>query len=276
MFWAMLLMVSHVAAEDECHKASFLQTDIFVRLERDLQTSPLQQQTKACNPPSGWQGICAALQAEDRYVPMEEVISRYAGLDGYCIFGELGNWTRKCAIARCYENARPFAESYSDWYKTYLLDPVSTPKKLRMPNGREITIRDHQYPLDDLYCLANGWYDLPRSPTVNNFTYLVQVSESSCRLLETTVPSYHNMTLNMLIKEGTRDEKRLEELLRSSDPVVDVDQSLVDGMKFHAAAKCVLAGGKGAVCDIANCAMRGCLSFDGAVGYAARGECPPV
>ena len=43
-----------------------------------------------------------------------------------------------------------------------------------MPNGREITIRDHQYPLDDLYCLANGWYDLPRSPAVNNFTYLVQ------------------------------------------------------------------------------------------------------
>eukprot|EP00439_Symbiodinium_sp_Y106_P021725 s4312_g2.t1 len=58
--------------------------------------------------------------------------------------------------------------------------------------------------------------------------------------------------------------------------VVYVDQSLVDGMKFHAAAKCVLAGGKGAVCDIANCAMRGCLSLDGAVGYAARGECPPV
>lgn len=36
----------------------------------------------------------------------------------------------------------------------------------------EVTIRDHAYPLDDVYCYVNGWYDLPRQKLISDFDYV--------------------------------------------------------------------------------------------------------
>ena len=55
-----------------------------------------------------------------------------------------------------------------------------------LSDGRSLTIRDHQFPLDDLYCWVNGWYSLPRAPLIQNYSYLEEVSETICKNLEQT------------------------------------------------------------------------------------------
>ena len=43
----------------------------------------------------------------------------------------------------------------------YLIPPEALQRKLaspvRIPGGQSLTIRDHAYPLDDLYCYVAGW-----------------------------------------------------------------------------------------------------------------------
>lgn len=52
----------------------------------------------------------------------------------------------------------------------------ATEKWLRLPDGRKFSIRDHFYPLDDVYCYVNGWYDLPRAKVAQNWTYLEEAA----------------------------------------------------------------------------------------------------
>ena len=105
-----------------------------------------------------------------------------------------------------------------------------------------LIIRDHTYPLDDLYCYVNGWYSLPRHEIVNNFSYLEEVSNRFCDHLAEIVPGYHNISLTEFVKESNGDEKVLENLMKKGADTGYVPQSVIDGMYLHAATKCVMRG----------------------------------
>ncbi|CAE7191758.1 unnamed protein product [Symbiodinium natans] len=180
--------------------------------------------------------------------------------DGWCVYGGLGEWTSNCAVSRRKADPRSFAEFFNEFYKLYI--PQSNMSKtLRLPDGRSLhNIVDWSYPLDDAYCWILGWYDLDRKAAVNNYTYLTEVSTASCRSLEQSIPNYHQISLNGLMEESKKDTEEIDNLWASQEPapVLHLSQDFVDGMKLHAAAKCLLAGGEGGVCDVANCALRGC------------------
>ena len=125
-------------------------------------------------------------------------------------------------------------------YMTYVSEPQATPYTLKLFDDRSLTIRDHFYPLDDLYCFVNGWYSLDRAATVQNFAYLEEVSEESCKHLAKIVPGYQNITLNDFDKESRSDEALLEALAREGGGFVS--EEVVNGMRLHAATKCLLRG----------------------------------
>ena len=133
-------------------------------------------------------------------------------------------------------------QRWFDQYATYINVPWATPFALRLPDNRTLIIRDHIYPLDDLYCYVNGWYSLPRHEVVNNFSYLEEVSNRFCDHLAEIVPGYHNISLMDLVKESKADEAFLENLMKNGADTGYVPQSVIDGMYLHAATKCVMRG----------------------------------
>ncbi|CAE7447040.1 unnamed protein product [Symbiodinium sp. CCMP2456] len=195
------------------------------------------------------------------------------GEDGWCLFGALGTWTRDCAVCRRKEDCRPFAASFESVYDL-IIPRYNTSTTLRLPDGRSLAIRDKHYPLDDVYCWVNGWYDLDREAAVNNYTYLSEVSAAACRSLEQAVPNYRGISMQMMFDENDHDSAQLAKMMASE--VGNVSQAIVDGMRLHAAAKCLMSGGRGGLCDIANCAMRGCRLNSDTLGYHALRNCPPV
>ncbi|CAJ1337865.1 unnamed protein product [Effrenium voratum] len=223
------------------------------------------EQTNLCNSP---------IAPEDTIRPIEEVAS-LRGEDGWCYFGSTGLWARNCGLSRRSKNMMVFVLTYEVGYIPVLAGPWATEKALFFEDGRRMTLRDHDMPLDDAYCFVNGWYNLPRAQVVKNFTFLEEVSEAACKDLEKKVPNYHSITLSDIYAEADQSQAILVELMASSSPVVYANQTLLDNMYFHAATKCALGGGRGALCDIANCAERGCL-VGGKLRYTARGECPLI
>ncbi|CAK9023134.1 unnamed protein product [Durusdinium trenchii] len=267
-----LLLVGLGVAEDEevasgqnCH---LLQTGLGFRKHLPLEhgTSIVADKEK---------GICRShLSEQDWFTPIGQLTEAY-GEDGWCIFGALGGWTAECAVSRRSHNISNFLAQPETGYMTYVSEPQATPYTLKLFDDRSLTIRDHFYPLDDLYCFVNGWYSLDRAATVQNFTYLEEVSEESCKHLAKIVPGYQNITLNDFDKESRSDEALLEALAREGGGFVS--EEVVNGMRLHAATKCLLRGGdRGAVCDLASCAERGCLGPNNEVLYTARGECESV
>ena len=214
-------------------------------------------------------GVCVARDDIDKTIPIEDVLKQYPGQDGWCVYGSFGPWARECAVARQKGDVLAFSKVYSPIYSYILTGPNATQKTYRMPSGQPLTTRDHYFPLDDVYCFVNGWYDLDRQKLINNYTYLEQVSEAYCQSLEATLPYYHRLSMKSMDVEAGLDEWSFNHL-------TNLPQSVITGMKVHGAVKCLLGGGKGAVCDLANCARRACLLADGSLGYDARGECPPV
>ncbi|CAE7265746.1 unnamed protein product [Symbiodinium natans] len=223
-------------------------------------------------------GICQPRNQTllEREVPILEVLSKHPGEDGWCVFGAAGTWSRKCAVSRRKADPRMFAEYNNEVYKSYL--PTSSMSKtLRLPDGRSLhNIVDGSYPLDDAYCWILGWYDLDRKAAVNSYTYLTEVSAASCRSLEQSIPGYHQISFGHLLQESEKDREEIQKLWASQEPVLNLSQDFVDGMKIHAAAKCLLGGGEGGVCDIAFCALRACRLGNDRLGYNLRGDCPPV
>ncbi len=123
-----------------------------------------------------------------------------------------------------------------------------------MPDKTTLTIRDHDYPLDDIYCYANGWYNpaIPRESLVNNFTWLEEVSERSCEKLSKTVPGYESLTLGDLGGENVDDSAELSDLIKAGGGAVS--DKLVKGMLLHAAIKCLLRGEQGIFLFCRRCA----------------------
>ena len=45
----------------------------------------------------------------------------------------------------------------------------ATPKTLRFPDGSLLTLRDYVYPMVDIYCYLNGYFDMNRKKLVNDY-----------------------------------------------------------------------------------------------------------
>mmetsp|Transcript_133119 Transcript_133119/g.188065 ORF Transcript_133119/g.188065 Transcript_133119/m.188065 type:complete len:282 (+) Transcript_133119:64-909(+) len=273
-----LLLVPAVAAPPSCLDEDGYGTSLLQTAGNKIlrQTTPAPQTTRApeVNPDDG---VClpGPLGPEELETPISELLAKHPGEDGWCLFGAAGTWTSKCAVCRRKEACRSFAASFQPVYDFFI--PLSNKSAtLRLPDGRSLAIRDPHYPLDDLYCWVNGWYDLDREAAVNNYTYLSEVSAAACRSLEQAVPNYSGISMQMMYDESDDDGAELKKMVFSKNPVNDVSQALVDGMRLHAAAKCLMGGGHGGLCDIANCAMRGCRLNSDTLGYHALGNCPPV
>eukprot|EP00913_Durusdinium_trenchii_P023752 g22307.t1 len=129
-----------------------------------------------------------------------------------------------------------FLDLFWTGYVYFLNGPQATPYTLTLFDNRTLTIRDHSFPLDDLYCFVNGWYSLDRAA------------------IEETVPGYFNISFNDFARESDADELLLETLAREGGGFISED--VVKGMRLHAATKCLFrGGGRGAVCDLANCGV---------------------
>lgn len=86
------------------------------------------------------------------------------------------------------------------------------------------------------------------------------------------MPHYHKVSMQTMLMESAVDGGVLFEIMNGPTSG-QVPDHIVHGMYVHAAAKCLLrGGGRGAVCDIANCAARGCLRGNELL-YTQRGEC---
>ncbi|CAK9010872.1 unnamed protein product [Durusdinium trenchii] len=207
--------------------------------------------------------------------PIIEVSARY-GEDGYCVFGSFSDDLRTCAISRSAKNPSYYASAFQPIYADVLNHSGATPVTLNFYDGRTLLIRDHSSPHDDLYCYTMGWYDLPwetRFAVVKNLTFLEEFSEETCEKLSKTIPNYLNIAMFDLRNETAVIDAFLVNL--EMDGGGKVPEWVVGNMYLHAAAKCLLGGNRGALCDIANCAQRGCFGEDKTtLLYTVRGECP--
>ena len=137
----------------------------------------------------------------------------------------------------------PIQQRYESHWTGRFTRYDATPVTLTLADNRTLTTRDHVYPLDDLYCFVNGWYSIPGDRhALMNFSYLEEVSDKFCDKLEKTMPEYHKLSANSLKNEAVPDENMLEMAVNSSGQW-HVPESVVRGMKVHAAVKCVMRGG---------------------------------
>lgn len=224
-------------------------------------------------------GICASPAPEDYDKPISAVLEEFPGHDGWCIFGGAADWCSTCAIGRKQKDMRPYAEGQIKTIETTEYKYLQTgkePKKVLLPEGtlyESLTnVRDYH----DLFCALNGLFNVSRSAALNDFDYLVQVSEHSCLALQSKVWNYFGLFINNLLLDPYPLGDALIEILTSDKPVVHLNQSFVDMFHYEAAVQCRLGNDKGALCVISYCALRGCMAPDGVVGQTKHGECPPV
>ncbi|CAJ1394417.1 unnamed protein product [Effrenium voratum] len=229
-----------------------------------LQTRLAREPTGVCVPPPN-------MAAEAYTLPIERVVEAFWPQDGFCVFGGAGAWARECANSRIRKDISNFVQEFG-FVSEFFTAPSATPFTFRLPDGRAVTTRDHVYPLDDVYCLVNGWYDLDAEQLLHNFSFLEEASDRACAELEQLLPSFHSISMLDLTVESFADEKALQELMANDSNSAEVTEAIVHGMRVHAAAKCLLrgparqpgavqqskdkSGGKGALCDVSNCASR--------------------
>eukprot|EP00438_Fugacium_kawagutii_P028868 Skav225490 [mRNA] locus=scaffold1360:22538:30923:- [translate_table: standard] len=171
--------------------------------------------------------------------PLEEVVASY-GEDGWCLYGSLGTWASECAVSRKTRNVRPFVKQFQIGYKIVSNAPNAVPVTLKFPDQSTLTLRDHFYPLDDVYCFVNGWYSFPdRGALLYNFSYLEEVSDRECNKLKQELPEYHSLSAQDLMAESVLDEEVLQAAMGGLGHVPELT---VRGMRIHAAAKCLMRG----------------------------------
>ncbi|CAK9037883.1 Uncharacterized protein SCF082_LOCUS22362 [Durusdinium trenchii] len=148
-------------------------------------------------------------------LPLKDVVES-SGEDGWCVFGAKGVWASNCAVSRQTRDIDTFVKT---WELDYLMvmNMPSPPYTLKLPDQRTLTIRDHNYPLDDLYCFANGWYsnsDSQREEFFKNFSYLEEVSEKSCNELQKKVPGFNKLSMKDMAEESDYDNHFLLDLAK--------------------------------------------------------------
>ncbi|CAL1166151.1 unnamed protein product, partial [Cladocopium goreaui] len=266
-------------ADRGCH---LLQTSSEARRKKgnNLTSRPVIALQPLADPASRKAGICLSQVIPDAWTrPLEEIIQHY-GEDGWCLLGSMGGWSSNCSVSRKSRDIIPYIQILGERYESDLADRMNrdtaSPVTLTFSDGRTLRTRDHGYPLDDVYCFVNGWYKPPDHPdrrALMNFSYLEEVSDKACSHLEKILPEYHSLSASSLSDESTIDEATIDVAVATSG-LLHVPDIVVRGMMVHAAVKCVMrGGGRGAVCDIANCAARACLDDANHVLYTQRGEC---
>ncbi|CAL1172038.1 unnamed protein product [Cladocopium goreaui] len=198
---------------------------------------------------------------------------------------ELGcAWRRVpcCAVCCKLRDMQPYFEVYQQETAVPIFKNA-TPKTLRFPNGSLLTLRDYVYPMVGIYCYLNGYYDMDRKKLVNDYEYVEKISEAQCASVE-----WQNSDLSM---QGMfvqyLHESEIFALPMAEKGISDVNQSLVDSLEAHFVVKCLLGRSHEAICDIPECAWRGCVThvsrIDGTkdatetiVKYTSLNECPEL
>ncbi|OLP94009.1 hypothetical protein AK812_SmicGene24043 [Symbiodinium microadriaticum] len=264
-----LLLVPAVAAPPSCldeggFGTSLLQTGF----SKILRQSPNVSKTASAPEVNPDEGVCLAgpLGKEVMERPISELLEKHPGEDGWCLFGALGTWVSRCAACRRKEDCRSFAASFQKVYD-FIIPRTNTTTTLRLPDGRSLALRDkHPGPAEE---------EEEEEEEQQEEEEEEEVSAAACRSLEQTVPNYSGISMQMMYDESDIDNRQLLKMV-SKNADGNVSQAIVDGMRLHAASKCLMSGGRGGLCDIANCAMRGCRLNSDTLGYHAFGDCPPV
>mmetsp|Transcript_1334 Transcript_1334/g.2445 ORF Transcript_1334/g.2445 Transcript_1334/m.2445 type:complete len:267 (+) Transcript_1334:59-859(+) len=239
--------------------------------------SHLQVQSALVNESLVEAGVCGHLPPEDYDKPIGKVLEAHPGEDGWCLFGAAAGWASSCAVGRRARQMRPYAIAQHDSIEEQAYLPeVPRPKKITFPAGapfESLIVRDYH----DLFCAMTGLYDnVERSRVIDDYDYLVQVSENACRKLQTKVWNYYGLSMNTLLSDPVELSDKLMEVLTNENPVEHLNQSFVDMFNLQASVECRLGNDEGALCVVAYCALRGCMLPDGKVGQVDHGECPPV
>lgn len=248
--------------------------------QQDIDLNPILERAKSAIAAGGvdlanqgHRGECGGpgIHLKDFTRPIREVLAEHPGIDGWCYFGWLGDWARKCAVARQKHDYSYFAEFF-DKYTDSIKNGNGLPVEIVYEGGKFIT-RDHNHPLDDALCDANGYWDYPADKVLHDFDYLTQVSKTHCQKLQAEVPNYHNISMADFFEEEFGDDKKFANVENGFGDAGVLKLVLKPNMLLHEAVKCLLGG---AECDIAFCARRGCKGDDGIVRYGAecRAESP--
>ncbi|CAK9057387.1 unnamed protein product [Durusdinium trenchii] len=220
-------------------------------------------------------GVCVAeLPEEYQTQPISDVLEKHPEEDGWCVFGAVDPWISGCAACHKLRDMQPYFEVYTQ-ETAVPIKADATPKTLRFPNGSLLTIRDYTYPIVDIYCYLNGYYDMPRKRLVKDYDYVEKISEAQCASVE-----WQNSDLSMqgMFAQYLHESEILASLMTEKG-ISDVNQSLVNSIQSHFVVKCLLGRGHGAICDIPECSWRGCVSRAGGeviVKYTSLGECPEL
>ena len=231
-------------------------------------------------------GVCLAeLPEEYQTRPVSDVLQKHEWKekDGWCVFGAVDPWISGCAACRKLRDMQPYFEVYQQEFAAVPILKNATPKTLRFPDGSLLTVRDYVYPMVDIYCYLNGYFDMDRKKLVHDYDYVEKVSEAQCANVE-----WQNSDLSMQgMNSQYLHETEILALLMAEKGISDVNQSLVDSLQAHFVMKCLLGRGLGAICDIPECAWRGCITrvsrTDGTkdatetiVKYTDLNECPKL
>jgi len=186
-------------------------------------------------------GICASPAPEDYDKPISAVLEEFPGHDGWCIFGAAADWCSTCTIGRKQKDMRPYAEGQINTTQTTEYKYLQTgkePKKVLLPEGTSYESLTNVRDYHDLFCALNGFFNVSRSAALNDFNYLVQVSEHSCLALQSKVWNYFGLSINNLLLDPYPLSDALIEILTSDKPVVHLNQSFVDMFHYEAAVQC--------------------------------------
>ena len=93
-------------------------------------------------------------------------------------------------------------------------------KKVLLPEGTSYESLTNVRDYHDLFCALNDFFNVSRSAALNDFNYLVQVSEHSCLALQSKVWNYFGLSINNLLLDPYPLSDALIEILTSDKPVI--------------------------------------------------------
>lgn len=221
----------------------------------------------------------------DYYRPIVEVMREHPGTDPMCYFGSdgsLDDW-----MMRCYRASRA-----GDWtlmpligrrldqnHPSYINDLVYRPTLHQTINftydgGRNFVTNNDEYFLDDFYCHAMRWMELP-SESVSDFEGLQEMAMNECDWLAQKYPGWENWTMLGHDVPGSSQEGTVPDV---SEPWGYEETRLMRSRyggrtpsartaEMHAMFKCVLGN---LACDMAFCALNFCQLDTGYIGHAAE------
>lgn len=193
---------------------------------------------------------------------LQQPIKKVGRHRGFCFYASTASWVRECAVARLDKDYVKYAMAKGVAYQRALSPVVPyayggtppVPVTVRYAGGmRTLTTQLRTWPLEDVYCAANGWMNLP-SHVVTNRTELEKVASLHCQALFTEHPEFTAMSMREVLVLTAKNAQELawSALGKSLGPTIA-------DLKGHAISRCLLGGLE---CDIANCAMNFCPRDD--------------